>query len=269
MNKINSIQITKDQNKKEAIMVRVDKTLKELMEEKPTSRWTPNYWHPKYDNLLSSSKYNFIPFGSYIDGIWQGDVPRKKFDEKIEKSGIPFIEVDTIEFTGIHWYRIRHVSEKQYQRLIRVAPEKDSIYIVRSGATIGKVAIITKPQKTICNGHINRIVVKNIDPYYLITYLKTYFGQEFLNRLKNGTGQDELNFDEIAVIPIADIKEVIQKKISSIYLEMDSYHNAAIEAKNIGNNNRYMENLAIAENILKDLIKTTEEIITGKRKDVN
>ena len=29
------VQITKDQNGREAIMVRVDKTLKELMEEKP------------------------------------------------------------------------------------------------------------------------------------------------------------------------------------------------------------------------------------------
>ena len=47
MDKNKLIQITKDQNGREAVMVRVDKTLKEMMEEKPSSRWNADYWHPK------------------------------------------------------------------------------------------------------------------------------------------------------------------------------------------------------------------------------
>jgi len=269
MNKANSIQITKDQGKREAVMVRVDRTLKDLMKEKPTSRWTPNYWLPIYDDLLIKHQGRFSPLGKFIDGIWQGDVPRKKFEEKIEKAGIPFIEVDAIENTGIHWYRTRFVSEKQYLRLKRVVPEKDSIYLVRSGATIGKVAIIKQPQKAVCNGHINKVTVKNIDPYYLVTYLKTYFGQEFLKRLKNGTGQDELNFDEISVIPIADIKEAVQRRIRAHYLRMNEYHKEAVEARRKKDEKKYEENLKTAERLLENLIKKTEQLIEGKRENID
>src|SRR3989344_710925 len=48
------IQITKDQNGREAVMVRVDKTAKEWMETKPYSRWDSEYWHPKFDEAYDA-----------------------------------------------------------------------------------------------------------------------------------------------------------------------------------------------------------------------
>src|SRR3989344_2353722 len=45
MDKSKFVQITKDQTGKEIVMVRVDKTLKEMMGEKPSGRLDVEYWH--------------------------------------------------------------------------------------------------------------------------------------------------------------------------------------------------------------------------------
>ena len=56
MSKKNLVQTTTDEKGREIVMVRVDKTLKELMDEKPESRWDPKYWHPRYEKLIDEFK---------------------------------------------------------------------------------------------------------------------------------------------------------------------------------------------------------------------
>lgn len=44
-------KIIKDTEGNEVVMLRADKTLKEMMEREPQSRWDVKYWHPNYDYL--------------------------------------------------------------------------------------------------------------------------------------------------------------------------------------------------------------------------
>src|SRR3989344_81964 len=59
MSNKNLVQTTTDEKGKEIVMVRVDKTLKEIMEEKPSSRWDPEYWHPDFQNLMEKISDNY------------------------------------------------------------------------------------------------------------------------------------------------------------------------------------------------------------------
>ena len=45
-------KIIQDTNGNEVAMIRVDKNLKEMMAELPSSRWSSDFWHPKYEVLL-------------------------------------------------------------------------------------------------------------------------------------------------------------------------------------------------------------------------
>src|SRR4030067_774244 len=65
------------------VMVRVDKTLKEMMEEKPSSRWDVEYWHPRWESL-SEVALPLTNFSQFIqdDGITYGQVGERVFSKK-------------------------------------------------------------------------------------------------------------------------------------------------------------------------------------------
>ena len=271
MSNKNLVQTTTDEKGREIVMVRVDKTLKEMMECKPNSRWDVSFWRPEYEEIIyQMGKENILNyFDNFIQEIGLGDVTRKNRGEKFIDKGVRFIEVEHIKNTGIYFYDTRFVMEKQYNRLKRVELIGDSILLVRSGATIGKVAIVTKIyDRAIVNGHINRIIVKNISPYYMTAFLKTKFGQLQLKMMQRGVAQPELNYDEIGFIQVPILSTSIQKNIESEYKKMSNYHDKAMEAKKNNDEAGYKKNIETAEKILKDLIAKTEAVIRGERKDV-
>lgn len=272
MSNKNLVQITTDEKGQEVVMVRADKTLEDIMTSKPNSRWDAGFWLPKYDEVLEEMKdkiQDIDYFSSFIEEIGQGDVPRKNRDEKFVERGVRFIEVEHIKNTGIYFYDTRFVTESQYKRLKRVELVQDSMLIVRSGATIGKVAIVAKVyDKAVVNGHINRIICKKINPYYITVFLKTKYGQLQLERLQRGVAQPELNFEEISSIEIAVLDVSIQKNIESEYKKMSTYHDKAMEAKKNNNEAEYKKNIETAEKMLNDLISKTEAVIRGERDDV-
>lgn len=254
------------------VMVRVDKTMQDIMFCKPQSRWDPSYWNYEYDEVMSlvNKKYPLEYFNNkYIADIGQGDVPRKNKGEAFAKKGVRLMEVEHIKNTGIYLLDTRFIMHKQYERLKRVELVTDCILIVRSGATIGKITIVTKiDEKVVINGHINRIICKNINPYYFITFMKTIFGQMQLDHFCRGVAQPELNFDEIKSILIVILPDTIQSHIETEYKKMSAYHDKAMEARAEGNEAKYKKNIEIAEVMLKDLIAKTEAVIRGEREDI-
>jgi hypothetical protein len=56
-----SLNISKTVYFNDFIMVRIDKTLKEMMEEKPFCRWDVPYYLPQWDNLIRELKSGAIP----------------------------------------------------------------------------------------------------------------------------------------------------------------------------------------------------------------
>jgi len=276
MNKSNLVQITKDQTGREAVMVRVDKTLKELMEEKPESRWDPNYWHPRYEELINSLKqgiYQIRKISDFIkkENITQGDIARKHIGEKyLKQSNYRLIEANTFEFTGLNLSKSKFISEEQYIRLQRTSPKNGDILFVRSGS-IGKLVGITRNLDSfVLSGHVNRIFnLKGINSFYLLLFLLTRYGQAQLERQQRGVAVLEINFNEFNRIYLPLVSKKSQNSIEFQYRKISIYHDKAMEEKKKKNEKGYKENLEKAEKMLQDLIKKTEEVIEGKRKDVN
>lgn len=275
MNKSDLVQITKDQAGREVVMLRADKTLKQLMEEKPYSRWSIEYWHPKYDKILIGihKDYKVDRLGKYLTRCNQGDGLRIKKGDKYVSDGIPMISVIDIKFTGIDYSELKQIIESHYQRISSAQPKYGDILIVRSGAgSIGKSSLyLGKPagQKIGITGHINTLGFENINSFYVEVFLKTIFGQSQIERYEGGvSGQTEFTQDSIAEIQIPIISNNIQVKIETQYKDMSKYHDLAIAAKTKKNIREYKTNLEIAEKMLKDLIVKTEEVIKGERSDV-
>lgn len=271
----NLVQITKDQNNREVVMVRVDKTLKELMEEKPSSRWSAVYWHPIFEEgkkQLVSTKYKLSELGQFIPdgptGITYGQVGSRK----ISISGtVQYLQVINIVPTGIDIsVRNEKIDERGINDPKRSRLKSDDLLIVNQGVgSLGKTTVFLEEGKFNISQHIDVIRPTGISSYYVSIYLQTKFGKLQIERFNSGvSGQINITFDQIKSIKIPVFPERIQNQIKSEYKKMSVFHDKAMEAKRKGNEDEYKNNLEIAERMLKDLISKTEAVIRGEREDV-
>lgn len=272
MNKSNLVQITKDQTGREAVMVRVDKTLKELMEEKPASRWDAKYWHPKYDdiiNTLKKGRFPIKPVGDYIKLITYGSTKPRDYSPT-QGEGVKYIRSVNVLFTGlneagIHWIKEGGRLDGQQYRV-----NFNDVVMNKCGTgTSGRSFCYLKNDKIVVSQHTMLIRLKGIEPSYFVVYMDSLYGASQFEKYDKGTsGQTHIDFEDVKAIKIPILPSNVQNNIRLIYEKLSAYHSLAIDAKFKKNETKYNENLIVAERMLKELIKKTEEVIEGKRKDV-
>ena len=278
MSKKNLVQTTTDEKGREIVMVRVDKTFKEIMtacqiDKLEWGRWDVKYWLPKYEKNINEIKNSDWPkkrFYEILDmkNVIQGSKGVSQYTE----SGIQYLTIENIVFTGFDFaYKPKFVKPNGPMDIAGSRPKYGYVVLVRTGATIGKVVVVTdeNPNYTITSVAYKLKFRKDINPFYVCVFLKSSFGQTQLHQLKNGTGVENLNLDsEVPFLLIPVISETIQDNVESEYKKMSKYHDRAMEAKKKGNDAEYKKNIETAEKMLKDLIAKTEAVIRGERKDV-
>ncbi|MFH1825072.1 MAG: restriction endonuclease subunit S [Candidatus Firestonebacteria bacterium] len=270
------LQITKDTNGNQAVMVRVDKTAKDLVDACETdtlkwSRWDSKYYSPVIESIteIVKKKYEVKYLYELRKEIIVGDHIRSKLNEKYTNSedGVLYLKSDVISNTGLQLYKVKKVTKNTYERLKRSQPHKGDLLVAFSGS-IGKMLLIEKNYGPAVTCDLCIFRVKYVNPFYLYVYLKSNFGKTYMDILKNGTGIEHLNSDEFQLIKIPIISEDVQNNIEKEYKSMSAYHDKAMETKSKGDETGYTKNIEKAETMLKDLIARTEAVIRGERKDI-
>ena len=272
MSKKNLVQITTDEKGREIVMVRVDKTIKELMEEK---HWDPKYFHPNTESILDelySAKYpveilkKFIGDGS--DFITYGQVGKRIL---VEKSPVRYITTRNIVDTGLDLISvIKYTPENGWNDPERSRPQKSDILFIGNGVGCAGRVIWLDNAPPRSNTEQNVVILRpnNINRAYVVIYLKSIFGITQIFRVKDRVGAAYINFDEIRAIKIPVLPSNVQDHIESEYKKMSAYHDKAMEGKKKSDEVVYKQNIETAEKMLKDLIARTEAVIRGERKDV-
>lgn len=269
----NKIAIIKDESGKEAVMVRVDKTLKEMMEEQPSSRWDTEYWHPKFDDFLSDAIFDFEILGKYIlqgtEGITYGSTKPREWS--VANVGVKYIKSVNVLNTGLDIVNIFWTPEGGRLDGSQYRVKVGDLIMNKSGTgTFGRLFVIDKDfGKMVVSQHTMRIRLSGISPFFVAVYMQTEYGYKQIQRLTAGvSGQVHIDFDDIKSIKIPDLPEKIQKNIESEYKKMSAFHDRALEAKKKGDEAGYKKNIETAERMLRDLIARTEAVIRGEREDV-
>lgn len=256
----------------EIAMVRVDKTMKEMMglNENVEGRWDAEYYHPKYDQYyelfakskepvkrLAELKGFYITTGSGTKRIYT------------PQGGVQYIQNINIRNTGVD-FDIRSIQIKEGSEIDRGATRVNvgDVLFNRSGeGTLGRSIYISFPlgDANISND-VYLIRNKEIAQAYLAIYLMTKIGQEFIERESHGvSGLTKINTSDIAKIPIPIISNKEQNLVTSEYEKMASYHKKAMLAKSSKNKAQYDEYIKTAEDKLSNLIVDTEAKIRGTR----
>ena len=248
----------------------------------------PGYWAAEYvrvDRILKDGNWDLCHFGEFVTHEGQGDTPRKHLGESFQQTGIHFFSAEDLLPTGLDLHNYKFISESHHQRLSRTALEKGDILFARIGvASTGRVTIVTQllgPSNI--NNSLNVFRVQGISPYYVVCFLKSYLGQKQVERLKSGVASTAITIEQIKSIQIPRLATAIQQAVENEYrAKIRRYHDEAMAAKSKmlqarARSNRaaedryrveYERNIAIAEAMLNDLIRQGEEIIEGKRMEI-
>ncbi len=95
----------------------------------------------------------------------------------------------------------------------------EDILFVRVGVgCAGRVAIVAdKEDEGIATDYLHIFRAKDINPYFLVVYLKTKFGRDSINLLKHGVGTVSINKTDLLSLPIPLVPEIIQLEVEKRY----------------------------------------------------
>lgn len=272
------VQIIKDQRGRETIMVRVDKTLKEIMEEKPSSRWDPDYWHPKWEKLIGqigASPIKFSVLGELFSNeewlISTDHVRASRGEKEGDNYSVEYYTPANLLFTGYDISKIPHCTENAFGRMSRARPLRLDLLLggFGMGPTGKSIVLWQKPSPKAIVGNI--FILRTKDKYssfVLDVFFKSVFGQGQLNRVKVGVAINKLSNDQITSILVPLFSPSQVQFIESEYKKMSAYHDKAMDTKKKGDEAGYTKNIETAEKMLKDLIAKTEAVIRGEREDI-
>ena len=144
---------------------------------------------------------------------------------KLVEEGVPFISVDAIVDNEIDFNRKRGNISEEYDELCckKYKPQFHDVYLVKSGSTVGKVAIVeTTDRFNIWSPLAAMRCGEKTYPYFLYDLLQTKDLQaQVADKASNGT-QPNLSMRELEKFPVSvpsNLEE--QKKIGDYFRNLD------------------------------------------------
>lgn len=183
---------------------------------------TPKFYYPKFLNTLKNMKKKFktVKLGE-ISNIKRGnEVGSKNYHKYIDRkeSDIPFIRTSDLVNYEIDNYPDYYIDEKIYNES-RQDLRPDDLLVSNDGK-IGLLAILTPEDKCIIQSHIRRVRVRrDLNPYYVLTFLATDFGQYQFQQYSFTQATIPTISDRLAEIEIPILNNQAQEKISQLVKE--------------------------------------------------
>jgi type I restriction enzyme M protein len=178
-------------------------------------------------NKLSNTNLTFKPLHEFTVYCKTGKTLYGK-ERKFSSMGLRFLHATNITEIGINYKKDEKFIDASGKMNFQDAYAKvGDILFVRVGVgCAGRVAIIdTKEDEGIASDYIHILRVRNINPYFLVLYLKTRFGRDSTNLLKHGVGTVSINKTDVLSIPIPIVSKEFQKEVCKKYKNiLEDYH---------------------------------------------
>ena len=179
-------------------------------------RMDPLFFHPHYHNKLKDALHTWATNnkGEVIELQYCAKfISRLKAKVKETVGSIPRLGVDNVKGLDILW-DCDYV-DADLEQTDSILQKNDLLITSTGTGSTCRVDIYNEVQPAITDGHITVIRPKsNINPYFLLAYLRTEYGQRQLFRMERGTsGQIEIYADDVKklLVPVPEDKVMIMK----------------------------------------------------------
>jgi restriction endonuclease S subunit len=134
--------------------------------------------------------------------------------------GIPLLRVQNVLEDGILLNDLVYITEEEHNKLRRTALKPKDVLLTKDGR-IGTSTVFPEGiGEANLSAHVARIVLKDgVNPYYVSTFLNSYFGQVQIERKTKGIGSRGISLSQIKSIKIPIPPRKIQDKIAATMRE--------------------------------------------------
>jgi len=131
-------------------------------------------------------------------------------------SGVPVIKLKNVSNYFLQLKDTDFIPQSNYQEFVQ--PKTGDILITATGeGTIGRVGIFENGIKCVVTAEVMLVRSENINPYFLLAYLRSPHGRYQLERYARGsTGQTHLYSKDVALTPLPQVSEKAQKEIENL-----------------------------------------------------
>ncbi len=181
---------------------------------KTANRADAEYFHPKYEKLISKIKNG--------DAKVLGDLVSMKKgietgSEAYQEEGKLFIRVSSLSKNGIEDRDQKYLSEELYQKLRKDFEPKAGEILLTKDATPGIAYHIKEPIVGIVSGGILRLNLKDeIEPEYLALCINSVVGQMQVERDAGGSIIAHWRPEQIKDMQIPIVPRAVQQKIAEL-----------------------------------------------------
>ncbi len=230
--------------------------LSQVNKDNESKRIDSEYFKKEYlENEERLLNLNCEVLGQITEKICNGSTPE---NGEFEKQGIPFFRSQ--DFDLLDTDPKQYVTKDFHNALLRSKVKHKDILIAIIGATLGKIGFV---KENILEANINQNIAKvsikdeKFNPYFVATFLDTYYGQYQIFRLATQTAQEYLNNIQVSKIKIPLFSKPFQLKIEKLVKQS---HEALEDSKRLYKEAQellYKELELDFKNPLKSLLKSS------------
>jgi len=189
------------------------------------NRMDHSYYHNLKKNSIKELIEKGIKFKLLKDLVIYCKTGKTLYGEerKFSKEGLRFLHATNITDIGINYKRNeKFISPSSKMDFPNAYTKIGDILFVRVGVgCAGRVAIVdAKENEGVATDYLHIVRVKDVNPYFLVVYLKTKFGKDSINLLKHGVGTVSINKTDLLSLPIPIVSNEIQKEVGDKYEEI-------------------------------------------------
>jgi len=196
-----------------------------------TSRLEPRYFYNQKLLQKTFDKYGYEEFQNFVT-LKSGSTP-EHFDERKNKTDFHFIKSADIKRYILNFSTISFVNDQIHKarKTFKVLP--DDVLLSNTGKYLGFACIVPKeiPEAS-TNQNIVRIrfkekAITKFNPFFILSFLNSLFGQIEIESLLTLTGQKYLNMEKLKEFKVPKIDS---KNIESITEKTQKVFNNELEA---------------------------------------
>lgn len=187
--------------------------------------------HIKSEEILNKSGLQTITLGKLItskNSITGGATPLGAI---YPKEGIRFIRTQDVGINYINPEKCVYISNNDNKKLKRSQLNSGNVILTITGANFGRSAVVNSEllPANISQHSVRMNFKSEIDPYFISTYLNSYYGQSQIFRNTVGATRPAIDYEGIRSILIPIPSFEIQKYIGDKVRKAEKLRNEAME----------------------------------------
>lgn len=167
-------------------------------------------------NKIKKSKYPVVDFGEIMTSVHNGANIADASIYVEKKKGLPYILVKSITKEGINFENLKYIKKSLSNNtdVIKNKVDENSIVMTRAGNSGIAANIPPDLVGGVASGFlINIKIKKDVNPYYIVSFLNSEYGQMQLERISSGSILKSIRSSDLKKIKIILPPKNVQKSI--------------------------------------------------------